>query len=66
MNNLYRLLDLVEGDTEDEKFVLEVIATIENYEHVVSKLPPCKCEYCSYSVEDICMKCFGRNIQEAE
>ena len=60
MKNLYRLLDLVEDGTEDEVFVLNVIATIENYENVVSKLPVCTCGYCTYSVEEICMKCFGR------
>ena len=59
MTEINRLYELAQNES-DETLVKEVIATLENYEYLKSKLPSCTCTDGTMYVEKICTKCGGK------
>jgi len=64
-NDWYRLFEL-ECSTELEEVIKEVVATLDNYKFLKTKLPKCNCspENSRLIVEGICSSCGGLEVDK--
>ena len=65
-SEIYRLLEIDEAGSEDEKLIMDIIYTVENYEYLKSKMNKCSCGESGLIIEGICAKCFGVNAEDSK